>query len=188
MVALLDLWLPVLLSAVLVFVASSILHMVLPLHRKDYGKLPAEAEVTAHLRAQGIGPGEYMFPHAGSMKEMGSPEMIEKMERGPVGLLTVLPSGPPAIGKNLVQWFLYSLVISVFVGYVASLAFGPGAEYMAVFRQTGTVAVLGYALASVPNSIWKGVRWSVTAKFVLDGVVYALLTAGAFASLWPAAL
>ena len=36
MVSLADLWLPILLSAVLVFVASSLIHMVLGWHRHDF--------------------------------------------------------------------------------------------------------------------------------------------------------
>ena len=45
MVSISALWLPILLSAVIVFVASSIIHMVLPVHRGDYRKLPEEDRV-----------------------------------------------------------------------------------------------------------------------------------------------
>lgn len=187
MVALLDLWLPILLAAVLVFVVSSILHMVIPLHRSDYRKLPGEADILAAIREQGVSPGLYSFPFPASMKDMASPEHLEKMKQGPVGLLTIMPSGPPAMGKSLVQWFLFSILIGVFVGYVGSLSLAPGAEYMEVFRLTGTVAILGYAVNSIPESIWKGLSWVTTAKFIFDGVVYGLVTAGAFAWLWPSA-
>ena len=59
---------------------------------------------------------------------------------------------------------------------------------MTVFRLTGTAAFLGYALTNVTNSIWKGVSWGVTAKFLFDGLVYALVTAATFGWLWPAPL
>jgi hypothetical protein len=180
-----ELWLPILLSAVFVFVASSVLHMALPIHKGDYRKLPGEDAVLAELRKQGVSPGDYMLPCAGSMKDMGSPEMIEKFKRGPVGILTVMPSGPPNIGKNLLQWFLYCLLVGVFVAYVARLGLGAGAAYLLVFRTTGAVAVLGYAAVHIVNSIWKGQRWGVTTKFLFDGVVYGLLTAGTFGWLWP---
>ncbi len=186
MIALSELWLPILLSAVFVFVASSILHMVLPIHRSDFKKLPGEAEVLEAMRKQRVGRGSYMFPCPASMKEMCTPEMMEKYKAGPVGHVTVLENGPPNMGKSLVLWFLYSLLISVFVAYIGRLALGTDAGYRMVFRVTGTVAVLAYALAGIPDSIWKGQSWSTTMKFVFDGVVYGLVTGGTFGWLWPA--
>ena len=142
-----DLWLPILLSAVFVFIASSVIHMVLQLHNKDFGKLPDEDAVMNALRSAGVQPGQYMFPCPGSMKELGTPEMQAKFEQGPVGQLVVRPNGMLPMGKSLMQWFLYSLLISVFCGYLGSLALPAGENYHTVFRVTGTVAVLGYAFA-----------------------------------------
>lgn len=187
MVTLIDLWLPILLSAVFVFVASSILHMVLPIHRSDYRKLPGEDIVREAMRAGNVPPGAYMFPCADSMKDMGSPEMMEKYNEGPVGFMTVLPNGPPAMGKSLVQWFIYTILVGVFVGYVSAIGHARGAEYMAVFRIAGAVAILGYAVGAIPESIWKGQSWSTTGKFIFDGIVYGLVTAGTFGWLWPEA-
>ncbi len=188
MVALLDLWLPILLSAVLVFVASSVIHMVLPIHKVDYRGIPGEAEVLALLRTKSLEPGGYVFPHCKAMKEMSSPETLEKYRQGPVGFLTVLPNGPPAMGKSLLQWFFYSVVIGVFVAYLATLAgLGRGAGFLAVFRLTGTAAILAYAVTQIPDSIWKGHRWASTWKFVGDGIAYGLITGATFGWLWPAA-
>ena len=187
MISLLDLWLPILVAAVFVFLASSVIHMALPIHKGDYGKLPGEDKVLEAMRAQSVRPGSYMFPCAGSMKEMGTPEMVEKLNRGPVGFLTVVPSGPIAMGKHLVQWFVFSIAVGVLVAYVAEVGLTRGASSMSVFRLTATAAFLGYALTNVTDSIWKGVCWSITAKFLFDGLVYALVTAAAFAWLWPAA-
>jgi hypothetical protein len=111
--------------------------------------------------------------------------MLEKLNRGPVGLLTVLPNGPIAMGKSLVQWFVYSLIVSLFAAYVASMTLPRGAEYMQVFRVTSTVAILGYGVSQMEHSIWRGQSWGVTVKFVIDGVIYGLVTAGFFAWLWP---
>jgi hypothetical protein len=133
MVDLTALWLPIVLSAVLVFVASSVIHMVLQYHRSDYRKLPNEAKVRETLRAENLAPGNYYFPH-GTPKEMGTPEMQEKFKQGPVGLLTAMPSGPPAMGKNLAQWFVYCLVVGVFVAYLTGRTVGPDASYLEVFR------------------------------------------------------
>lgn len=185
MISLTDLWLPILVSAALVFVVSSLVHMVLQWHNSDARALPAEDKTLAALRSAGVSAGEYRFPHCSSMKEMGSPEFAAKLQSGPVGHMTVFAGGSHGMGKSLLQWFIYCVVIGVFVAYTASLALQRGADYSVVFRFTGTVAVLGYALGSVTNSIWKGVPWSTTFKFIVDGVAYGLVTAGAFGWLWP---
>lgn len=188
MIAIADLWLPIVLAAVLVFIASSLVHMVLQIHKNDYLKLPSEDAVLAALRQANVQPGQYMFPCPASMKDMGTPEMIEKFQRGPVGNVIVRASGVPGIGKSLGQWFVFCLVVGLFTAYVAGLAFGAGTEGMLVFRFTATVAFMGYALETVCQSIWKGVSWSSTAKFLLDGLIYGLITGATFAWLWPAAL
>jgi hypothetical protein len=185
MVAMTALWLPILLSAVIVYIASSVIHMVLTYHRSDYRKLPNEGRVMDALRPDNPAPGVYMFPDSGSMKELGTPEMVEKFKRGPVGLLTVLPSGPPRMTKSLVLWFVFCLGVSVFVAYVTSRTMDPGSAYLAVFRIAGTVAFLGYAGAQATNSIWGGIPWRTTVKHVVDGLIYGLLTAGVFGWRWP---
>ncbi len=187
MVHLLDLWLPLVLSALFVFIASSLIHMCLPIHKGDSKKLPGEDSILEGMRAQGVQPGEYMFPCAASMKDMCSPEMVQKLNRGPVGFLTVMVNGPFSMGKSLVQWFLFSFLVGVFAAYIASIGLARGAATMDVFRLVGSAGILGYAVSSIPNSIWKGLSWKITAKFVLDGIVYGLVTAATFAWLWPAA-
>jgi len=185
MVPITALWLPILLSAVIVFVASSIFHMVLPFHKSDYRKLPEEEKVTDVLRAADVTPGPiYHFPHT-THKEMKSPEAVEKFKRGPVGLLTIFPSGPPAMGKFLGLWFVNCIVVGIFVAYLTGRTRMPGTDYLQVFRVAGTVAFMGYGVGQLQDSIWKGQTWGVTAKHVFDGLIYALLTAGTFGWLWP---
>jgi len=184
MVALSALWLPILLSAVIVFVASSIMHAVLTYHQSDCKQIPDEASVLATLRTAGVQRGYYHFPF-GSHKEMKSPAMIEKFKQGPVGFLTVFPSGPPAMPKFLGLWFGYCLVIGFFVAYLTAHTVAPGTNYLAVFRVAGTAAFLGYGLGQLSNGIWKGQPWSMTVKEVVDGLIYGCLTAGTFGWLWP---
>jgi hypothetical protein len=187
MVGLAALWLPIVLSAVAVFVASSITHMVLRYHWSDFQGMPGEDGVLEAMRKAGVQPGNYNFPHAKSMAELKEPEVCKKWEQGPVGMLYVMPSGAPAMGKSLAQWFLYSLVVGFLVAYVAGRTLGPGTEYLQVFRVAGTVAFLAYAGSEPVMSIWKGQKWSTTAKNVLDDLIYALLTGGMFGWLWPGA-
>lgn len=181
------LWLPILLSGIFVFIASSIIHMALPLHRGDCRKLSGEDAMLDAMRKQALTPGEYMFPCPASMKDMSSPEMLEKYRSGPVGTLLVRPNGPPAIGKSLIQWFLFSLLVGLFAGYVGRVSLAPGATYLSVFRITGCVAVAGYAFGYIQDSIWRGVPWKTCLKYLFDSIIYALGTAAIFASLWPAA-
>ena len=188
MIPLTALWLPILLSAVIVFFASFIMHMVLAYHKSDYRKLPDEDRVTDALRNAGVTPGPaYFFPYC-KFEEMKSAPVIEKFKRGPVGLLTLLPSGPPAMGKNMVQWFLYCVVISIFAAYLSSRTLAPGSGFLPVFRVVGTAALLGYGAAHVQESIWSGRSWVVTLKHLFDSLIYAVLTAATFGWLWPKAL
>lgn len=185
MVSITALWGPILLSAVIVFVASSIFHMLLPFHRSDYRKLPDEDRVLDTLRAAGVTPGRsYHFPFC-THKEMKSPEAQARFKRGPVGLLTVFPSGPPAMGKYLGFWFLFCVIVGIFVACLTGRTLAAGTPYMEVFRVAGTIAFLGYAASQIQDSIWKGQTWGVTFKHLFDGLIYALLTAGTFGWLWP---
>jgi len=185
MVPLLSLWLPILVAAVIVFVASSIMHMVLPVHRSDYRKLPAEDGVMEALRKFDIPPGDYLMPCAGSPKEMSAPGFIEKMTKGPVAFMTVRPSGTPSMAGSLIQWFIYCVVVGVFAAYIAGRALGPGAHYLRVFRFAGCTAFVGYSLALWQNTIWFKRNWVVTLKSTIDGLIYGLLTGGTFGWLWP---
>jgi hypothetical protein len=185
MVPLTSLWAPILLSAVLVFVASAILHMVLPFHRKDWRGVPSEAEAMAALRGLNIPPGDYMMPHGEGPSAMKDPAFIEKMTRGPVAIMTVMKSGPPAMTRELAQWFGFCVLVSLFAAYMASRAVGAGGQYLDVFRFAGTLAFAAYALRGWPESIWYKRNWGTTLRDTVDGLIYALLTAGTFGWLWP---
>jgi hypothetical protein len=185
MVGLTALWLPILLSAVIVFVVSSIVHTMLPWHKSDYSQIPNEDKVMDALRPFTIPPGDYMVPRASSMQAMRAPEFTEKMKRGPVLILTVLPNGGTGMGQNLILWFVYLLVIGLFAAYVTGRALGMGATYLQVFRFAGVTAFLGYAGALWQLSIWYRRALGTTIRSTIDGLVYALLTAGVFGWLWP---
>jgi len=185
MVPLLSLWLPILLSAVLVFIASSVIHMVLTYHRSDYRAVPSETEVMEALRKFGIPPGDYLIPHPGSPEAMKSPAFKEKITRGPVMMATVMKTGQFAMGAQLMQWFLYCVAVSIVAAYIASRAAGPGTEYLVVFRFAGCTAFVAYSLALWQNTIWYRRAWTTTLKSNIDGLFYGLLTGGVFGWLWP---
>ena len=185
MVSILSLWLPILLSAVFVFIASSIIYMVLGYHNKDFKKVPDEDKLMDALRGFNIPPGEYALPYAGSNKELNSPEYKEKVNKGPVLIMNVWKTGEQGMGRQFVQWFLYAIIVGIFTAYVAGRALGPGAEYLAVFRFAGVTAFACYAIALWQDYIWFFRSPGRTLKNTLDGLIYALLTAGTFAWLWP---
>ena len=185
MVPLTSLWMPILLSAVLVFVASSILHMVLPYHRSDYARVPSEPEVMAALQPFGLRPGDYFMPAASGPKEMDTPAFKERWQRGPVVVMTVLPPSASFVGPTLGKWFAYSVVVGVFAAYLAGRALGPGATYLQVFQFAGCTAFVGYTLALWQMTIWYRRKLSTTVKSTIDGLLYAALTGGAFGWLWP---
>lgn len=185
MVNLISLWLPIVVAAVAVFIASSIIHMALPWHKGDMRRVPKEDEVREALRKFAIPPGDYGVPHAGSMKEGGSPEFVAKLNEGPVLFMSVARNGRPNMARSFILWFLYMLVVAKFAAYAACLALPAGAAFMPVFRLTAVVAVAGYSLALLQRPIWYGGNWCATLRSVFDGVVYGLLTAAIFGWLWP---
>ncbi|HET8797089.1 MAG TPA: hypothetical protein VFO89_05365 [Thermoanaerobaculia bacterium] len=179
------LWLPILLSAVIAFIASSIIHMFLGYHAGDYPAVPDEQKFRDAVGPLGIPPGDYMVPRASTTAEMRTPEFDQKMKDGPVVVMTIIPPGPMAMGRSLALWFVYQIIISLFAGYIASRALGTGADYLDVFRFAGTTAFLGYAAALWQMTIWYRRSLGTTIRSTIDGLIYALLTAGVFGWLWP---
>jgi hypothetical protein len=185
MVSLFSLWIPIILSAAMVFVASFILHMVLPLHHADFRKLTAEDDVMDAVRRFDISPGDYMVPAPSGPQSMRDPAFMAKMKRGPVFTATFMDPAMQSMGRSLALWFVYSVVISVLAAYIAGAALPPGTEYLKVFQLAGCTAFIGYSAALWQNSIWYSKSWGTTLRSTLDGLIYGLLTAGVFGWLWP---
>lgn len=178
------LWLPILVSTVIVFIASAIIHMAPLWHGNELPPLPDQDRLQDALRPFNLLPGEYMLPKAKSMKDCNAPEFVDKLKRGPVALVTVIPSGPMSMSRPLVQWFILVLVVSVLTAYLAAATLPADAPYLAVFRVAGTTAFIAYAAGLWQQSIWYSRPWSTTAKLTLDGLIYGLLTGGVFGWLW----
>lgn len=183
-VPLTSLWIPIILSAVIVFVASSVLHMVFKYHQKEYRQLPNEEKVLDALRPLGLTPGLYTFPYT-THQDMKLPATIEKFKQGPVGFISVLPSGQVNMGKFMGLWLGFCIVVSFFVAYLTGRTVASGTDYLAVFRVAGTAAFLAYGVGNLSNGIWHGLPWGMVLKEAFDGLIFALLTAGTFGWLWP---
>jgi hypothetical protein len=185
MSALPQLGLPILVSSALIFVASSLIHMLLKWHNSDYRKLSNEDQVRAAIRAVSAEPGLYVLPHCAEMKDMQSPEMTQKFIEGPVGFVTLRRSGPPAIGASLLQWFVFTLIIAAAAAALAVQAFGIDGDRHQAAHLIGMISLLVYAGASVPEGIWMGRTWRSVFKHGVDGAIYATISALTFMWLWP---
>ncbi|MDB6114912.1 MAG: hypothetical protein JWQ62_1857 [Lacunisphaera sp.] len=184
--ALLSLWLPILLSAVVVFVISSLIHMVLKWHSSDYGTLSNEDAVRDAIRAGNPAPGRYVMPACKEMKDMASEAMKKKYAEGPVGHLTLMPNAMPNMGKYLGTWFLWSLVISVVAAYLAERVLGLDHNHArAAAKLVGAVTFIAHGFGSVTESIWGGRPWGQTVKYLLDAALYAVGAGMVFCWLWP---
>ncbi len=185
MVGLPELWLPVVLAAVICFVSGFLLYMLSPLHKKDWSGLPGEAGVLDALRKAGVGAGQYMFPWCGDMKERNQPEFQKKWAEGPSGVLIMRRAGGTSMGPMLIQMVIYHLVVGFLVAYLAGRTLQHGADYLAVFRVVGTAATLAYGFGTIPQTIWYQYSWGYTLRTIFDGLLWGLLTAGVFGWLWP---
>ena len=185
MVGLSALWMPILVSAVFVFIALAIIHMIPGWHQNDMSAVPGEDKVMETLRGQNVQPGEYRFPYGSTTKEMEAPEFVAKMKAGPVGVMTIRANGELPFGKMMGQWFVYSLCIAVFAAYLTGRTRGLDAPFLEVFRVSGTVAFCCYAVALWQDWIWWGKSTRRTLTYSMDGLVYALVTGATFGWLWP---
>lgn len=183
MVYLVSLWLPILLSVAAVFVVSSVLHLLFPHHRADYGRVPAEDAMMDALR--GIPAGEYMLPCPPNAAAMRDPAYREKRSRGPVAIVRIASPGGPSFGRSLVLWAVFALVVCIFAAYITGRALPAGASHPQVFRFAGATAFAGYSLALMHDSVWNMRPWKTTLTYMADGLVYAVVTGGVFSALWP---
>ena len=185
MTSILNLWLPILLSAVFVFIASSLIHMVFKWHNSEYLKLSNEDEVRDAIRKNNPAPGQYILPYCTDMKDMGSEEMKKKYVDGPLGILYLKANGVPKMGPSLISWFLFTVVVALFAGYIGYVTLPVNTHYLTVFRVVGSATFMAYGLGTIPGAIWMGRPWRAVLKEAMDAAIFALLTAGTFGWLWP---
>ncbi|MBI3887387.1 MAG: hypothetical protein HY302_16900 [Opitutae bacterium] len=181
--ALLALWLPILLSAAVVFALSSLVHLVFKWHNSDYRSLANEDAVREVIRAGSPAPGQYVLPYCGDMKEMGSEAMLKKYRDGPVGFLTLRTNGPVNMGRSLGQWFVLCLVVATMAAFLASQLISP-MHARAAGKLAGAVTFIAYGIGGISESIWMGRPWSSTAKHIFDAALYAVGSGLVFSFCW----
>jgi len=177
-------WLPILASAAAVWVASAVIWMALPHHKKDVSKLPDEDGFRGFVKSASIPPGSYMFPFCDSHSAAGKAEMKAKWESGPTGILRVW--GKVNMGRNMALTFLVFLAVSYLIAYLlGSSGVEPSATFAMKFKLAGTAGILAYCFSFIPNGIWFGQSGRAIAMTIVDGVIYGLVTGAVFAALWP---
>lgn len=184
-VSVLQILLPAALSALLAWLASAVMHLVVKHHNSDYLALSNEDAVAEAIRAGSPGKGLHSLPYCVDMSAMSDESMQAKFQRGPVAFVTIFDNGMPNMGKLMLQQILYFFFGAFLIGYCASLALAPGEAYLVVFRTVSAIAFLAFGWAVIPFSIWYGHSWSTSLKYLIDALVYGLITAGTFAWLWP---
>jgi len=184
-VSVFELWLAILVSGLLCWVASALIHMLFKYHNADYKELPNESIVSSALADKASLPALYTMPYCKDMKAMGEEFMQKKFNEGPVAMITIMPNGMPPMGKLLSQQILFFIFGSFLIGYLATLSIAGNADCMVVFRQVFVAAFLTYGWAQIPYSIWMGQPWSNCVRYLLDALIYAAVTAGTFSFLWP---
>lgn len=185
-VSITQLWLPILIATVCVFFASSIIWMLLPYHKPDIKAIPNEAEFDEAINKLGIAPGFYMYPNCQNAKDMKSEAFKARWKSGPWGTINVM-GHQPNFAMNLLKTFIAYGLITVMVAYISGMALGPGADYMNVFRVVATAGILGHCMGALAGSFFLGTPTRFIVTCFIDGVIFALITAGVFASMWPAA-
>ena len=182
---LIQLWLPILLTTVGIWMASTIIWTVMPHHAKDFSPVPNEDAFLSALKGLTLPQGSYQFPHCGSHKNSRDPEFQRKWKEGPAGTINVMKCD--GMGKNIILTVVVQLLASTITAYLGSLVLARGLDFMPVFRFFATAGVLTWCFASLPNQIWFGASRNVKVACVIDGVIYAAITGAIFAALWPKA-
>ena len=178
------LWLPILLSAAVVWIVSAVVWMALPHHKRDFIRLPDEGSLMDYLRKSGIEPGNYVFPDFRDRESMKSEKTQQALEHGPVGHLSLWPT-PLTMADKLIATFVVYLVVSTLIAYLTRVALPGAAPFAKVFQVAGTAGILAYCFSFIPNGIWFGsYKRTLVAGFV-DGIAYGLITGAIFAWRWP---
>jgi len=176
--SIMTLWQPILLSAVLTFVAGAVIWMVMPWHKNDWSKVADEEGARNALG--GLAPGQYNLPHCADQAALKDPDMQQKFADGPLAFITIVSPGVPVMGPKLGLMFACNVLVAIVCAYFVSRTAAPDADYLAIFRISGAVAFVAYGMAYVQDSVWFGRPWSATIKTFLDALIYSLLVGGAF--------
>ena len=187
MVSIPELWLPILVATVLVFVASNLVWMVLPHHKSDARRLPDEAAALGRAGQAGPEAGPLPLPVGQLDGRDEGPGLRREAEQGTGGAADGDPERP-------VQHGSVARPVDRLPGrgrHLRRLRHGPRAR-----RPAPTTSRSSASRAPWPSWPTRGAQLPArhlvgqaagrrAVKEILDGLLYGLLTAGAFGWLWP---
>ena len=180
-----SLLLPILVSAVAVFVLSSIIHMAMPWHKSDYAAVPDEDGLMRAMRPFNLPPNDYMLPRPKSGADMKSAEYMAKHVAGPVAIMTVRPNGAWKMAPVMATWFVFTVLVASVAACMTGAVVAPAADHRHVLHFAGGITFLCYAMGGVPQSIWYGRKWSTTFKHAFDALIFGAASGFIFAAFWP---
>lgn len=180
-----ELWAPIVLSAVIAWIVSAIIWTVAPHRKAEWSGVTDEERFLGTIRSMSLGAGYYMFPFCGDAAQMKDEAFKKRWNEGPIGVLHVW-SHRRSMGACMIGSFVFNLVASVFIAYIAwnSLDGRAGLDYLKVFQITGATAFMAYSFALIPGGIWFGKPIRSMVYDVVEGLVIGLLTGGVFGWLW----
>lgn len=65
-----------------------------------------------------------------------------------MGFLILRRPGKHSIGKPLLMWFIFCIIVALFAGYIASRTLASGTEHLQVFRIVSTSTFMGFAFGA----------------------------------------
>jgi hypothetical protein len=176
-----DLWLPILVTGIATHLLSTLAWMLLPHHRLEWQKIPAEEAFQDAIVAHNIGAGQYVFPFTQDMKEIKT-EAFQKRQNTCQGML-VLRNSSLNMGAAILKTLTHFLVVAFVIGYLASLGLPAGAPFPKVVQFVTTAGLLTHCAAHFPHVFWFPRK---IAMELIDGIVFSLATGLVFAAFWPA--
>lgn len=182
-----QLWMPIVVSALVAWIISAIIWTAMPHRKKEWGGVTDEDDFRKAITSRKLKPGNYMFPYC-EPAEMKDEAHKNRMNTGPYGTLYIW-THRRGMGACMGGSFVFNLVASFFIAYIAWQALTGQADtaYLKVFQITGATAFLTYTFALIPGGIWFGKPVRSMVYDAIEGLVIALMIAGVFGWLWPRA-
>lgn len=176
-----SLWMPIVGSGFATHFASTLAWTVLPHHKPEIKSLgDKEEQFTDWIACKEIEPGQYVFPYCEDMKQTET-ELFKQKQGKCSGELRVW-ARPVNMLAAMVKTLGFFLFAAFMIGYVCAYTLTPYTDKGDVFRIVLVLGIMTHCFAIFPRVFWFPRSYATS---LVDGVVYALLTAGIFYALWP---
>ena len=100
-------------------------------------------------------------------------------------ILNIASGDSGSMGRPLILWFLYVIVVSAMAGHIAYPRHDLTVDSRSIFHTVALTALLAYAGALWQQTIWFRKPWLTSLKSTFDGLIYAIVTGAIFVYFWP---